>query len=153
MLQKVWTNDVYYTSKVLNNEVMVIQLDNSAGHFTNAQVELLTADLNTARENAYTVLVFAHAPFKADSVKLMGDTGFDAGMTLPEADSTDPTRLVYDLFIEYSDVMRGFFVGHEHSDIYGELTGIKNGETVSVPQFALSANFGSFGNILQINVQ
>ena len=153
MLQKVWTNDVYYTSKVLNNEVMVIQLDNSAGNFTNAQVGLLTADLITARENAYTVLVFAHTPFKADSVKLMGNTGFDDGMTLPEAGSTDPTRSVYDLFIEYSDVMRGFFVGHEHSDIYGELTGTKNGEPVSVPQFALSANFGSFGNILQINVQ
>jgi hypothetical protein len=153
MLQKVWPNDVYYTSKVLNNEVMVIQMDNSSGHFTDSQVAKLTADLEIARENMYTVLVFAHDPFKGEGVTLMGGGNLTSGMTLPEEGSTDNRRLVFDLFIEYSDVVRGFFNGHEHSDIYSTLNGVKDGVPVSVMQFTLNANFLNFGNILQINVK
>ncbi len=82
ILKKYWANhELSYTSKMVGKEVMVIQMDNSHYYFTQEQIDQLTDDLNRARRNGYTVLVFTHIPFvPTDGIDtqelLMGTGGF-----------------------------------------------------------------------------
>ena len=154
MLQRVWPHDVNYTARVLNDAVMVIQFDNSSAHVSVSQLEKMKADFETARKNGYTVLLFAHDPFRLDNgVTLLSRGVLKNGMNLAEDINNETNRLLYDLFIAYSDVVRGFFTGHEHSDILASITGEKDGIAVSIPQFTLTGDYNSFGHILQITVK
>lgn len=74
MLQDGWDHDLYYTSRVLQDKVMIIQMDNGLDDrdevakphfgklFHEEQVAKLTADLELARKNRYVVLLFMHSP-------------------------------------------------------------------------------------------
>ena len=61
-LQKAWDHDIYYSSEVLGNKLMLIQMDNSEHTFRPCQKEPMQRDLKQARENGYTVLLFVHVP-------------------------------------------------------------------------------------------
>ena len=175
ILKKYWNDhDLSYTSKMVGKEVMVIQMDNSHYFFTQSQVDKLTADLVTARENGYTVLIFTHIPFEPtdgcnSQELLMGSGGFadtsynsetDTNKTLidalnPTTNSSQPeeyhatTTAVYNLIVDNGDIVRGVFNGHKHNTVYSRL--YKEGGTV-VPQYTLAAAFIDGGVVMKVNV-
>lgn len=58
--QSVWKHDIYYSSKVMGDKVMLIQMNNGERKFYESQIEPLKKDIETARENGYIVLLFMH---------------------------------------------------------------------------------------------
>ena len=154
-IQRVWNNNVYYTSKVVGKEVMVIQLDNGRDTFRDEQVPLLEADLALAREKGYTVLLFMHIPFQWNSAELIYGDNLNAN-GLEKADG-GATEQVYDLITANGDLVRGIFAGHVHDDIYSTVpaTYVENGVTknTTIPQFTLRGGFVAGGNVLKITVK
>lgn len=164
MLQKDWNNDVYYTSEIINDEVMVIQLDNSQNKFWASQIPLLTNDLAKAREDGLTVLVFMHIPVltlnSADTAveALIGMDGtklnfYNYNNLIGPAKGPD-TKAIYELITSYGDVIKGIFSGHTHSDYYTEvLAKDAAGNDTYIPQYVLTGNFYGKGHVLKITVK
>jgi hypothetical protein len=159
IMQQYWNHDVYYTSRVLKNKVMVIQLDNSQEEFWASQKPLLEADLATARANGYTVLIYTHCMLStlnsADTavVQLYGtDEGaynlYNKGVG--ESDSTG----VMNLIVNNADIIKGVFNGHMHADYYTEIQA-KNadGTAAVIPQYTLHGDFYDNGNVLNVTVK
>ena len=149
LLREYWPHDLHYVSKVLKNKVMCIGLDNSLGNYSAYQVELFKADIEKARKEALTVLIFQHENISTrkeadrevnaihihnykpvcnfyDSPKLLGSP----------ADVNTDTLALYGLITESADVIKGVFCGHQHNIFYTEITA-KNG---FIPQYTLTAN-------------
>ncbi len=131
ILQDNWKHDIYYTSKVIKDKVMVIQMDNSQNRFYDHQVPKLQADLDTARQKGYAVLLFMHIPLKA------GATG-----------------QVPDLIFNNADVVRGIFTGHTHNLAYHTLPAkTPSGAAQPIPQYVGAAAFLGRGNVTWIQVK
>ena len=163
LLKANWNNDVYYTSKMVSEEVMVIQLDNSQNKFWASQIPLLTEDLTRARENDYTVLLFMHVPmatgYSTDTEveALIGmdnnSNNFYNGGVIKASTNSDTER-VCDLITTHADVIKGIFTGHMHSDYYTEVQATDaNGYNTYIPQYVLTGNFYGKGHVLKITVQ
>lgn len=162
LIQKSWNNDVYYTSEMVSEDVMIIQLDNSQNKFWNSQIEKLTNDLAEARENNYTVLLFMHEPISTGD---SADTAVPALIATDDASlnfyngsvikssANNDTATVINLITSYGDVVKGIFAGHTHSDYYSEVHAkdAKGGDTY-IPQYVLTANFYGKGHVLKITV-
>ena len=159
VVQQYWNHDVYYTSRVLKNKVMVIQLDNGQEKFWASQKPLLEADLATARANGYTVLIYTHCMLStlnsADTavVQLYGtDEGaydlYNKGVG--KSDSTG----VMNLIVNNADIIKGVFNGHMHADYYTEIQA-KNadGTAAVIPQYTLHGDFYDNGNVLNVTVK
>ena len=156
ILQENWQHDVYYTSKVIKNKVMVIQLDNGTGKFRDVQVEQLQNDLTLARTNGYTVLLFMHVPLSTGKAEdstvnafYKGDGGYADFYKCIGLNSTGATKTVYDLITNNADVIKGVFTGHEHNNYYTEiLAKTSDGVNTVIPQYTLSPAC-YFGGIVQ----
>lgn len=165
ILQDCWAHDVYYTSKVLADKVMVIQLDNSQNKFWDCQVEPLERDLAKAREQGLMVLVFMHCaistgnPADTDCVAIRvhdpeGGRGDFYHTIGNKSDDGEATRQVYRLLTENGDVVKGFFTGHMHSDFYMEVQGqTPGGAPVAIPQYILTDSDRESGTLLKITVR
>ena len=163
LLKANWNNDVYYTSKMVSEEVMVIQLDNSQNKFWASQIPLLTDDLTRARKNDYTVLLFMHVPMatgdstdtKVDALIGMDNNSnnfYNGGVI--KASTNSDTKSVCDLITTHADVIKGIFTGHMHSDYYTEVQATDaNGDNTYIPQYVLTGNFYGKGHVLKITVQ
>lgn len=171
MLEAAWKHDLYYTSRVLKDKVMVIQLDNGRKSFPDRVVEPLKADLTLAREKGYAVLLFFHIPLctgNPSETQVMchyyGDRGnatpkdfyrnsqgiFVGG---PQEDSDNATANVLDLIRNHGDVIRGLFNGHKHGDYYTEfVAATPDGKTVYIPQYTLTASAYPPGNAVVIEI-
>lgn len=165
-LQKAWDHDIYYSSEVLGNKLMLIQMDNSEHTFRPCQKEPMQRDLKQARENGYTVLLFVHVPLctrNPDEKKVISLRGNTAGMdfctnkfldfvgspNMPEGATKD----VYTLITDNADIIRGVFNGHTHNDYYTEICGRDpDGSPVMIPQYTLSASSADGGMVLKITV-
>lgn len=125
MLRDGWEHDPLYTSRVLKDKVMVIQMDNGQCKNLDGQVEKLTADLKLAREKGYVVLLFMHIPLEE------------------EKDSTaSEVQERYRLITQNADVIKGIFVGHTHKDQYAEIEAtLPDGTKTTIPQYT-AATFG-----------
>ncbi len=163
LLQQHWRHDVYYTAKVVKNKVMVIQLDNSQNGFWDSQVPKLAADIETAREKGYTVLLFMHTPLNTAnpaetcvqpiSLRSKGGCDFYTGCVGGEK-SRGATREVWDLIMNNADVIRGVFAGHMHADYYTEMCAkTPSGEDRNIPQYVLSSAAYDKGYALKITVK
>ncbi len=162
-----WINDLYYASKVLQDKVMLICLDNSESKFWESQIEPLNADLEKARENGYVVLIFEHEPLctrntaEKDLAPLMqrdsGNTDF--ANTFIGSDGTSGASLeVYELITHNADIIKGVFCGHWHSDYYTEIIASytdENGNTVNevIPQYVNTANAYDNCHLIKITVK
>ena len=163
LLQKTWAHDVYYTSKVVKNKVMVIQLDNSQCHFWDSQVAKLQADIATARSKGYTVLLFMHdflstgnptdtavSSFHVDDPSSATYDFYTKGIGYK---ASGATRQVYDLITNNADVIRGVFTGHMHSDFYTEIVAkTADGTQTTIPQYVLTGAFYDDGAVMRITV-
>lgn len=164
ILQENWNHDVYYSSKVLGEKVMLIQMDNgSTGEFQKSQVEPLRQDLATAREKGYTVLLFYHIPlatgnpadYNATAI-VVGDKNGSVRNLYTKGvgnHSTGASREVYQLITNNADIIAGAFCGHTHNDFYTEIKAkTASGEATVIPQYILiGAPYGK-GHALRITV-
>lgn len=171
MMQSVWKHDVTYTSKVLGDKVMVIQLDNGQQKFLDNQVALLTADLATARQKGYTVLLFMHIPLytnnpaessvnalRADGQGWATSRDFYTNQNndfvgSPSMDPNSATAKVYNLITNNGDIIRGVFNGHAHADVYTEIAAkTAGGSSIMIPQYTLTGSIYGDGHVLKIRV-
>ncbi len=163
-LQSYWPNDVRYSSVVVKNRVMLIQLDNSQHKFLDSQVPQLKADIDTARKNGYTVLLFYHIPLRSYNMaemNLQPLLRYDASTTntynfagsqlFP---TTTATKQIYELIRNNADVIRGAFCGHLHDAIYSEMIAkTPDGTSAIIPQYVgYAAKYGN-GHVLKITVK
>ena len=177
-LERIWSphHDFYYTSRLVKNKVLVVQLENSLCKFWDSQVEPLKHDLELARQKHYVVLVFAHTKLWTNNPK---ETHVNSIIPNPYAktnqfnfyetcdnrngqlvgfgaEANSATDRVYQLIVKNADIVRGVFVGHEHVDLYTEIVG-EHGvtqEKMTIPQYVLTTNaIDPYGAILKITVR
>ncbi len=165
ILQEYWPNDVYYSSTVVKNKVMLIQMDNSQGKFWDSQVPLFQADIKTARQKGYTVLVFYHIPLRTenpDEKRVEPILAKDPNAITPynfydyqlRGDTTTATGKIHDLITANADVIRGTFCGHFHEDFYTEMPATTpDGTATVIPQYIGFAGNGDMGHVLKITVK
>lgn len=165
LLQEYWPNDVVYSSTVVKNKVMLIQLDNSQSKFWDSQIPKLQTDLKTARQKGYTVLLFYHVPLRTQnpdetSVKalLPSDPRFiysyDFCSSQLRGTENDATSQVYDIITNNADVIKGTFCGHLHEDIYTEIVAkTADGKDAVIPQYVNHAARYDNGHVLKITVK
>ena len=163
-LQENWNHDVYYTSRVIKDKVMLIQLENGTTKFWDSQIEPLRRDIALARQNGYTVLIFYHIPLStknSEETNLLpirrNDTfayNFcDNGVG--NARTTDNATLsVYDIITNNADIIKGTFCGHLHSDYKTEIIAKNSdGTDAVIPQWILTGNPYDGGHVLKITVK
>jgi hypothetical protein len=144
-------------------------MDNGPSFFTEYQFEKLSADLKTARENGYTVLVFFHEPLTTnieeyketkvlddtdDPIKSVYDyyTGWHIGAA--HKNDTPETMKVYDLITSSADVIKGIFAGHRHYNYYTEIKATDaDGNDTVIPQYVMrSCGYNEYGCVTRIFV-
>lgn len=170
ILERFWKHDMYYLSKVINDNVMIIQLDNGQHKYRDFQIPKLENDLNKARQNGYTVLIFQHEPIctgkEADaevySYYLWADNkptdNFYDKCVCYEPDSDYATKKIYSLITENADIVRGIFCGHYHANFYTEVEGTFTDEMgkhrMTIPQYMLECNVyeGYTGHVMKITI-
>lgn len=137
MLQGVWKHNIFYTSRIVKDKAMVIQLDNGLGRFCNEQISQLEADIAKAREKGYVVLLFYHVPLDTSGV----------------AKGDEATRKVYELITNNADVIKGTFCGHLHVNRYEEIKAkTASGQAATIPQYILEPVANYKGVLLKITV-
>ena len=162
-LSGVWKNNVYYSSKVLGDKVMLIQMDNAVtGKFWDCQVEPFEADLKRARENGYAVLIFYHVPiatynprFYNTKALYVGDRQYFNFATegATKYGQTADAKIC-SLIVNNGDIIKGTFCGHFHSDFYSEIIATcPSGEEVLIPQYVLTGTPYDNGHVLRITVK
>ncbi len=165
VIQEYWPNDVLYSSDVLDNRVMLIQLDNSQNKFHDSQVEKFKKDLSKAREKGYAVLVFYHIPLRTENKQ---DRAVEALLPKdPEVNNTynfytsqlrggsaSATGKIHDLIINNGDVIKGTFCGHFHESIYTEFAAkTPDGQDVFIPQYIGHAANLDGGHVRKITIK
>lgn len=176
MLKDNWEHDPIYTSRVLRDKVMVIQMDNglndrdevaqphSGNLFHAEQVELLKKDLELAKKNRYVVLLFFHEPIgtgnPADKVVNAtyipgANSGVHTTQNLYENvaagtnHDSEASAAIWNLICENSDNIAAVFAGHVHGDFYSEILG----KTRNIPQILLTGMAYEKGHALKITVE
>ncbi|MBQ8431453.1 MAG: metallophosphoesterase [Clostridia bacterium] len=164
-LQAIWPHDIYYASKVLDERVMLIQLDNgSTGEFWESQIEPFQKDLALAREKGYTVLLFYHIPLSTGNVAdynnvalMVGDKNNSSWNFYTKGIgnlSTGASKTIYDLIVNNADIIAGAFCGHKHSDFYTEIKAkTADGADAIIPQYVLIGVPYGKGHVLRITVK
>lgn len=168
ILQQNWPHDIYYYSKILDERVMLIQMDNgSTGEFWESQVEPFRADLALAREKGYTVLLFYHIPistgnyrdYKVEAIRI-GDKNastfdfYTSGTRIVGKNSKGASKQIYDLIVNNGDIIAGAFCGHKHNDYYTEILAKgADGSDAVIPQYVLLGVPYGKGHVLRITVK
>lgn len=159
MVQDVWKHNVYYTSKVIKNKAMVIQLDNSLGYFWPEQVSQLKEDIEIAHKNGYVVLIFIHMALRTNNPTYDKCVSFYPSGTAVKLgtsgvyNSTPATEEVYSLLTDNADVVKGVFAGHVHANYYMEINAkTSDGKDAVIPQYILSPVYSDNGMVMKITV-
>ncbi len=161
-----WVNDIYYSSKVLDEKVMLIQMDNGTiGEFRDCQIPLFKSDLAKARENGYSVLLFYHFPISTGNPKYKyvetldrGDVAhknfYDSYADTIWSGSEGASGEIYNLIVSNGDIIKGAFCGHLHSDFYMEIDATsEDGRYTVIPQYVLKGTSYNKGHVLRITVK
>lgn len=174
MLKGNWGHDPIYTSRILRDKVMVIQMDNGLNDrpevahpnwgnlFHPEQVELLKKDLELAKKNRYVVLLFFHTPIgtgnSADK-EVHATYATDNSITTPydfynnvaagTNHDSEASAAIWNLIRENSDNIAAVFAGHIHGDFYTEILG----KTRNIPQIVLTGLVYDKGHALKITVE
>ena len=167
-IQQYWQNDVNYSSVILQNKVMLIQMDNSQGKFLAGQAEKLQSDLTTARAQGYKVLLFVHEPLNTNNaantrVQAMycvnnsetasASWNFNTkSMTVNS--SNEHNVAVAQQITTNGDIIVGVFAAHLHADFYAEITATDaEGNPANIPMFVNSAARYAGGHALHITLK
>lgn len=167
ILEAAWKHDMYYTSKVLDERVMVIQMDNALRFdygdpgFWECQVEPFKNDLALAREKGYTVLLFYHVPLCTRDVRdynnvPLGNHGVAFNFYtkgIGNVNTKGASKEIYELITNNADLIAATFCGHRHGDYYTEIKA-KNadGSDATIPQYVLAAMPYDKGHVIKITL-
>lgn len=166
ILQTIWNSDIFYSSQLVGDRVLLIQLeDGTASTFWDVQVEPFKADLELAREKGYTVLLFFHIPLRTynpnetavDQLENTTGRSDKSGVrnftTEGIGRATDASKAIFGLIAENSDIIKGMFTCHTHSPYYSEFAAEidENGVvTKVVPQYTMTATAYGKGSATKI---
>lgn len=153
-LHEEWQHDYNYLSRVINNKVMVIQLDNGQSKFLDGQAELFAKDVALARQKGYTVLVFMHIPVYTNNMKERHVQAYNGSNTdrydfcknkkkafvgSPDDAADSANAKVYSVLTNNADVIKGVFTGHMHSSYYTEIVAkTADGTDTKIPQYTMN---------------
>ena len=168
ILQNFWKHDIHYVSRLVGEKVICVVMNNSQGTFYENQIEPLKNDIELAKENGYSILIFFHEPIDTGDPKdevttmemalLVGDKSsypknFYNGMRLGNK-GTDANKTVYNLITNNADIIKGVFAGHKHSHFYLEiLAKNSDGSSAVIPQYINTASAYGGGHILRVTVK
>lgn len=166
-LEDNWLHDIYYSSKILDGRVMIIQMDDCAtpNGFWERQIEPLMNDLTTAREQELTVLIFYHVPLATENPEfedfeamMIGDENAAHHRNLKDRGVSyrwsEASGRVCDIIRNSADVIKGCFCGDLHNDFYCEiLAKNKDGEDTVIPQYVLMGTPYDKGHVLKITIE
>ena len=170
ILENNWCNDVYYSSEVLGDKVMLIQMDNASQFdayrrsFWERQVEPLSRDLALAREKGYAVLLFFHCNIstgdpadrqvRASMVYKRGEYKNYYDYDCAKSDSEGASGIVYNMIVNNADVIKACICGHQHGDYYTEIQAkTPSGVDTLIPQYCMMASVYGKGHVLKITVR
>ena len=159
ILESFWKHDIYYSSKVIKNKAMVIQMDNSQCKFWPEQLPKLKADIATAKKNGYVVLLFFHYPLNTGVAGRVQSffpnntsTPFNSGNVAKN--QSEATKNVYDVITNNADVIKGVFCGDYHSNYYTEIKAkTSDGTDTVIPQYVLTVMNAGMGTVMKITVK
>ncbi len=151
--------DLEYTSQVIDDRVMIVVLDNasrydiSSERYTENQLNRLTADIATAKEKGYTMLLFGHVPLPTQNTA--GHSFYVTYDMDAYSDEHPTSKAVYKLIINNADIIKGYFCGHNHGDTYLEIIAkTSDGKPAYIPQYVLNdmclGKQGSTGEMTRI---
>lgn len=157
-----WCNNPDYYSEVVGDRVMLILLDNGFG-FLEMQIERLRADLERARREQLSVLLFFHVPLntgkpedaasKALWCNSVTHWNFYNSAEYVGPQSTGVNQEIYRIITSNADVIRACFAGHVHSDFYLELPATTpDGTSAAIPQYLLTGAAYDRGHFLQLSI-
>ena len=165
-LRTIWPNNIRYSSTVLDERVMLIQMDNSSKgcKFFDEQIEPLKKDLQTAREKGYIALLFFHINLATQNEEDKDTKAINIGDKAYATMSFDTYGIsekngsasaeICNIIKTSADVIKGCFCGHMHSDFYTEIIATdKYGNESSIPQYILIGTPYDKGHILNINIE
>ncbi|MBR5553172.1 MAG: metallophosphoesterase [Clostridia bacterium] len=163
ILQDNWDHDIFYESKVIDDRLMLIQLDNSNSCFWESQVEPFEADLALAREKGYDVFLFYHIPLATGNSKdtdiypIMRRDGYNYDFYnnyIGNPKTSGASKTVYDIIVNNGDIIKGTFCGHKHTWYYTEiLAKTASGEATVIPQVVIAGTPYDGGHALKIIVK
>ena len=172
VLQSFWCNDIFYESRLLGGRVLAVVLDNgSTAKYTQSQYYRLQADIASARQNDWILLIFQHEPLctanpAETNVEFIRPNDphcshnffedYIGGTYTKTVQKDEWTMKTWELIRQSSDVIKGLFCGHLHCDFYTEVLGIdQNGapDGTVIPQYILTATvYDNLGHMLKITV-
>jgi hypothetical protein len=164
-LKALWCNDISYSSTVIDERVMIIQMDNCSrkiGFYEN-QIEPFKNDIEKARENGYIALLFFHVNIATDNendeqvfANRIGDSSCKEMNLSKDGISEkngDASKEICDIIRNSADVIMGCFCGHLHCDLYSEISAkTKSGESQTIPQYILIGTPYGKGHLLNIEI-
>ncbi len=173
LLSASWTNDPTYYAEILKtsdgeDNAMIILLDNgqSSGKYAEGTAEKLAASLEIAKTKDLPVLIFQHVgmPTYNDTetkVYVPNGEGLRFGTESDNDGWFDMTtynkkgEAVYEIIRKNYDIIKGVFVGHEHAQMYTEITALdENGDIIPntyIPQFTTSSS--AYGWVNEIIIE
>lgn len=161
-LKSFWKNDLYYSSTVLDERIMIIQMDNCSEYvgFREEQIKPFTEDIELARRNDYTILLFFHVHISPNDEKYTEAQADRVGKGAWEYANLnvhgisekhgEASEEILKIIKSNADIIGGCFCGHLHSDFYCEINA-ENGFTI--PQYILMGTPYDDGHILNIVVE
>ena len=161
-LRSFWCNDIFYSSKILDERVMLIQMDNCSERigFREEQIAQFIYDLEKARKNNYIALLFFHIHISPDDERfssvqadMVGDHScklLDLNRHGIKATHGKASAKIIELIKSNANIIKGCFCGHLHSDFYCELTSADN---QIIPQYILIGTPYDKGHLLNIIIE
>ena len=158
ILKAYWKHDLFYTSEIIKDKVMIVTLFNDMTYF-DFQVEKLKKDIEKARDNDLIILIFQHEPLCTKNEKekelhairvndRAGKVHDFCNKFHGSEKSSDASKAMHKLITESADVIKGIFCGHLHCDFYTEIIA----EDKVIPQYVLTGNMYDEGHIMIIEV-
>ena len=161
-LKAFWNGDLHYSSTILNERVMIIQMDNCSERigFREDQIKPFSEDIELARKNDYTVLLFFHVHISPNDEKYTETQADRVGKGAWESANLnhhgiserhgEASEKILKIIKSSADIISGCFCGHLHSDFYCEINA-ENGFTI--PQYILMGTPYDDGHILNIHIK
>ena len=172
MIKTVIKTDLYYHSEVIGNKVLIVGLNNGTASYTPYQYEKLLTDIEMARENGLSMLVFQHQPIctynedekRVEPIYMSSPSAYRNGFNFCDnrdragsPASSEETMRVYRLITENADIVKGVFCGHWHNEAYTQIVGsyMQNGEKVTkmIPQYVNDAVSYDNGHMMIITLR
>lgn len=169
MVRQFWKHDIDYVSKLIGSKVLVVGLCNDLARFNEDQYRKLAVEISLAREKGWVVLLFAHEPIVTgdpahklvtvkDAIQVGDPSGFpdnycDGGYAGGHS-SDEATMAMYRLITGSADVIKGFFAGHLHSDLYLEIAAkLPDGTPTVIPQYIRNTTVFQNGHLMRILIR